>query len=56
MRSNFNTREFNSRRFLICLTLLEMAYPVLDHLWTQDSPMFPLTFEHKMGPYIDQGR
>ena len=28
---------------------------VVDHLWAQDSPMFPLPFGGKMGPYIDQG-
>ena len=39
-RSNFNTREVNSRELCWLLTLLEMAPPVLDNLWTQDSPMF----------------
>ena len=57
VHSNFNTREFNSCEFCwACVTLLETFFPVLDHLWTRDSPMFPLTFEHKMGPYIDRGR
>ena len=39
-----------------CLTLLEMILsrvrPSLDTGW----PYFPLTVEHTMGPYIDQGR
>ena len=37
-------------------TLLEMAPLVLDHLWTQDSSMFPLSYEYTLGPYIFQGR
>ena len=37
-------------------TLLEMAPSVLDHLWTQDSPISPLTCVDKLGPYIGQGR
>ena len=32
------------------------AFPLLYNLWTQDGPIFPLTFEDEMGPYIDQGR
>ena len=56
LRSNFNTREFNSRELVqMCSTLLETVVFVFDHLWTQDSPMFPLTFGGKAGPYIDQG-
>ena len=39
-----------------CLTVLEMAPSVLDHLWTQDRPICPPTSEYKMGPYIGQGR
>ena len=38
------------------VTLLETVCSTLDNIWTQDSPMFPLTVEHKMGHYIDQGR
>ena len=36
-------------------TLLETVPFVIDHLWTQDRPIFPLTFGGKTGPYIDQG-
>ena len=36
-------------------TLLETVPFVVDHLWTQDSPMFPLTVGGKTGPHIDQG-
>ena len=39
----------------ICLTLLETVPFVFDHLWTQDSPIIPLTFGGQTGPYIDQG-
>ena len=36
-------------------TLLETLFSnVFDHLWTQDSRISPLLFDHKMGPYIDQ--
>ena len=35
--------------FCCCLTLLEMAPSVLDHLWTQDSLIFPLTSGGKVG-------
>ena len=27
---------------------------ILDNIWTQCSPICPLTVEHKMGPYIDR--
>ena len=54
--SNFNNREFNYRELCCCLTLIETVCSVLDHLWTQDSPIVPRPFEHKMGPYIEQGR
>ena len=53
IRSNVNTREYNNI-VLYVLTLLEMAPPVLDHLWTQDNRIFPLTSEHELGPYIFQ--
>ena len=56
MRSNVHTREINSSDFDDLFTLLEMAPPVLDHLWTQDSSICPLTYEHKMESYIVQGR
>ena len=36
-------------------TLLEMVPFVVDLLWTQDSPIFPLMFGGKTGPHIDQG-
>ena len=36
-------------------TLLETVPFVFEQLWTQDSPIFPLTFGGKTGPYIDQG-
>ena len=36
-------------------TLLETVVSVFDHLWTQDSPSIPLPFDHKTGPYTDQG-
>ena len=39
----------------VCLTLLETVSSVVNHLWTQDSPICPLTFEYKTGPCIDQG-
>ena len=32
------------------------CYIKLDHVWTQDSPMFPLTVGGNLGPYIDQWR
>ena len=35
--------------------LLETVFSGLGHLWTQDSPMFPLTVGGNTGPYIDQG-
>ena len=35
--------------------LLETVPFVFDHLWTQDSPIFPLTVGGKTGPYIEQG-
>ena len=54
-RSNFNTREFNSRERSLELTLLEIAPSVLDHLWAQDSPVFPAISEYTLGPYIVQG-
>ena len=38
------------------LALLETVFSVFDHLWTQASPIFPLAFGGKTGPYIDQGR
>ena len=39
-----------------CLTLLKTVPFVFDHLWTQDSLIFPLTVGGKTGPYyIDQG-
>ena len=41
---------------LVCWTLLEMAPPVLDHLWTQDSLISYLVYRGALGPYIDQGR
>ena len=57
VRPNFNTREFYRRDCcLFCSTLLEIVFPVLDHIWTQDTSICPLTFEHEMGPYIDQGK
>ena len=56
IRSNFNTREFNSRELVqLFSTLLETVASVFDHLWTQDSSFFPLTFDYKTEPYIDQG-
>ena len=55
LRSNFNTREFNGRELFCLLNLLETVFPVLDHRWTQDNPIFNLTFDHKMGTYTDQG-
>ena len=39
---------------LVCSTLLETVFSVLDNLCTQDSPIFPVTAGGKMGPYIDQ--
>ena len=33
--------KFDSRVLFCLLTLLEMAPPVLDNLWTQDSPICP---------------
>ena len=30
-------------------------FNVVYNLWTQDSPIFPLTCGGKTGPYIDQG-
>ena len=41
--------------FVAFLSLFETVSPVLDHLWTQDSPICPLTLGGKLGPYIDQG-
>ena len=38
-----------------CSTLLETVFSFFDHLWTQDSPISPLTFGGKTGPNIDQG-
>ena len=38
-----------------CLTLLETAPFVFDHIWTQYCPIFPLTVGGKAGHYIDQG-
>ena len=35
-------------------TLLETAFSVFDHPWTQDNPIFPLAFGGNTGPYIDQ--
>ena len=35
-------------------TLLETVVSVVDHIWTQDSPIAPLTFGGKTGPYFDQ--
>ena len=52
LRSNSHTREFKSRAF--CSTLLEMVFPMLDHLWTQYSLTFDLTVDHTVGPYIEQ--
>ena len=43
VRSNFNTREFNSRVFVVYITFTRDAFPVLDHLWTQGSPIIPHT-------------
>ena len=34
-------------------TLLDMAPSVLDHHWTQDSLILPLTSGGRLGPYID---
>ena len=54
--SNFNTRESNCREVVqFFSTLLETVPFVFYHLWTQDSPICPLTFCGKPGPYIDQG-
>ena len=36
-------------------TLLETLWSVFDHLWTQDSPICPLTVGGQTIPYIDQG-
>ena len=56
IHSNFNSREFNSRELVqFVSTLLETVASVFDHMWTQDSPIFPLTIGGKKGPYIDQG-
>ena len=38
----------------ICVTLLETVFSVVDHLWTEDSPICPLTFGGNTEPYIDQ--
>ena len=35
--------------------LLETVPFVVDYLWTQDSPIFPLTFGGKTVPDIDKG-
>ena len=40
--------------FVVCFsTLLEMAPPVLNHLWTQDIFLCPLVSEYTLGPYVD---
>ena len=55
LSSNFNNRCFNDRYlFSGFSTLLETVFSVLDHRWTQASPIRPQTLEHKMGPCIDQ--
>ena len=41
-----------------CLSLFNFTrngFSVVDHLWTQDSPIFPLTVGGKAGLYVDQG-
>ena len=40
---------------MVCSTLLETVFSVFNHIWTQDIPVFPLTFGGKTGPYIDRG-
>ena len=34
---------------------LSRVVSVFDHIWTQDSPIYPLTVGGKTGPDIDQG-
>ena len=34
--------------FVLCVTLLEIDPSVLDHVWTQDSLIFPITSEYKL--------
>ena len=56
LRSNFNACECNSRELVLFFQFARNGFSRLNNLWTQDSPIFLLTFEHNMGPYIDQGR
>ena len=43
-----------SPKTIASVHLQETVPFVFDHRWTQGSPIFPLTFGGKAGPYIDQ--
>ena len=56
IHSNFHSRFFNKSLFgFSVLTSIETVFSMFDHLWTQDSTIFLLTFGVETGPYIDQG-
>ena len=54
LRSNFNSLDLIVVNLFGFSTLRETVFSVLDHLWTQDSPICPLIVGGETRPYIDQ--